>query len=91
MPLSEQLEKARKCIRLKTDSNADIGIIFGSGLGDIAEQIDGVQIPYSDIEGFPSATAPSHKGVLHIGRWGGKLSPRYKDVFTSMRGIRLKR
>ena len=72
MLLSEQLEKARKCVRLKTDSNADIGIIFGSGLGDIAEQIDGVQIPYSDIEGFPSATAPSHKGVLHIGRWGGK-------------------
>jgi len=27
-----------------------------------------VQIPYADIPGFPTSTAPTHKGLLHLGR-----------------------
>jgi len=72
MAFTERLETALKSLRRKTDKNADIGLILGSGLGGIADQIDGIQIPYSEIAGFPKATAPSHKGVLHIGEWEGR-------------------
>jgi len=45
--------------------------VLGSGLGDLAEAIDGIAIPYSAIPHFPCSTAPSHKGVLHIGELAG--------------------
>lgn len=52
----------------------EIGIILGSGLGDIAEEIeDAVVIPYTDIPEFPKATAIGHKGNFIIGRLAGKM------------------
>jgi purine-nucleoside phosphorylase len=51
---------------------ADLAVVLGSGLGDYANQIDGVHIPYEGIDGFPSSTAPNHKGVLHIGTLKGR-------------------
>ena len=70
--MSPQLEQALASIRKITEATADIAIILGSGLGDYAEQIDGVSIPYRDIQGFPLSTAPNHKGVLHIGTLHGR-------------------
>lgn len=50
-----------------------IGIILGSGLGNVAEQIeDPVVIPYSDIPGFPESTAIGHKSNFIAGSLGGK-------------------
>ena len=50
-----------------------IGIVLGSGLGRLAEQIEQpVVIPYRDIPGFPVSTAVGHKGNFIIGRLGGK-------------------
>lgn len=72
MAPSKRLELALNSVRQKTNVKTDIGLILGSGLGDIADQIDGIQIPYLEIEGLPRATAPSHKGVLHIGEWEGR-------------------
>jgi purine-nucleoside phosphorylase len=63
---------ALRSIRNITDATADIAIILGSGLGDYADKIDGVSIPYSEIAGFPPSTAPTHKGVLHIGTLHGR-------------------
>lgn len=49
------------------------GIILGSGLGRLAEQIeDQIVIKYSDIPGFPQSTAIGHKGNFIYGRLGGK-------------------
>lgn len=44
-----------------------IGIILGSGLGDIANEIKGVCIPYSEIPGFKLSTAQGHSGNLVAG------------------------
>lgn len=50
-----------------------IGIILGSGLGNIADEIsDAVVIPYTSIPGFPQATAIGHKGNFLVGRLAGK-------------------
>lgn len=43
----------------------EIAIILGTGLGDLAESFEIKKlIPYKDIPGFATSTAPSHKGNL---------------------------
>ena len=50
------------------------GIVLGSGLGKLAEQIENkVVIPYKDIPGFPVSTAVGHKGNFIAGELGGKF------------------
>ncbi len=50
-----------------------IGIILGSGLGKLGEQIENpLVIPYKDIPGFPISTAVGHKGNIICGTLGGK-------------------
>lgn len=70
--MSPQVKRALASIRKLTDLTADIAVILGSGLGDYANQIDGVSIPFTDIDGFPLSTAPNHKGILHIGELHGR-------------------
>jgi len=51
----------------------EAGIVLGSGLGRLADQIeDPVVIPYKDIPGFPISTAIGHKGNFIFGHLGGK-------------------
>ena len=50
----------------------EIGIILGSGLGEIAEEIKGIEISYSEIPGFKSSGVQGHAGKLVIGKLGSK-------------------
>ena len=51
----------------------EIGIVLGSGLGKLADQIkQPLVIPYGDIPGFPVSTAIGHKGNFIVGNLGGK-------------------
>ncbi len=70
--VDNRLSEALNYIREKTKLRADVAFILGSGLGDFAERICGITLPYSDIPGFCPSTAPSHKGQLHIGELNGK-------------------
>ncbi|WP_108813792.1 purine-nucleoside phosphorylase [Loktanella sp. Alg231-35] len=55
-------------IRAKAgDAPVQIGFILGSGLGHIANEVDGVAIPYSDLPGFPHAGVSGHNPKLVIG------------------------
>ncbi len=50
-----------------------VGIVLGSGLGKLAEQIENpVVIPYKEIPGFPVSTAIGHKGNFIVGQLSGK-------------------
>ena len=50
-----------------------VGIILGSGLGELANEIeDAITIPYIMVPGFPAATAVGHKGNFICGTLGGK-------------------
>jgi purine-nucleoside phosphorylase len=44
-----------------------LGLILGSGLGHVAEAVDGVSIPYADLPGFPQAGVSGHNPNLVIG------------------------
>ncbi len=49
------------------------GVILGSGLGQLAEEIeDPIVVPYVRVPGFPPATAVGHKGNFICGYLGGK-------------------
>ena len=50
-----------------------IGIVLGSGLGGLTDEIkDPVIIPYKEIPGFPVSTAIGHKGNFIVGTLSGK-------------------
>jgi purine-nucleoside phosphorylase len=51
------------------DFKPEIGIILGSGLGEIADEIKGISIPYSEIQGFKSSGVQGHAGKLVIGEF----------------------
>lgn len=44
-----------------------LGLILGSGLGTLADQVDGVRIAYSDLPGFPHSQVSGHSAELVIG------------------------
>lgn len=72
LELHDQIESAAAFIRTKWDETPRVGIILGTGLGKLAEQIESaVAIDYEDIPHFPSSTAVSHRGRLVCGKLHG--------------------
>ena len=70
--LDSRVSLAADAIRRQWDGAAQTGIILGTGLNDLAEEIDAdAIIPYREIPGFPHSTALAHKGRLVCGRLGG--------------------
>lgn len=71
--LYEQIQETTDFIRSKTDFKPTIGIILGTGLGALADEIEVVfEIPYSDIPHFPVSTVQSHKSKMVFGFLSGK-------------------
>ncbi len=54
------------------DFKPQIGIILGSGLGDLADEYCLQTIPYSEIPGFESSTVSGHKSQLVFAEINGK-------------------
>jgi len=50
---------------------AKVGFILGSGLGHLADVVDGVSINYSELLGFPNAGVSGHSPKLVIGKLEG--------------------
>ncbi len=50
----------------------EIGIVLGSGLGNLADEYNEFAIPYSDIPGFVKSTIEGHKGKLVFANIAGK-------------------
>jgi len=48
-----------------------LGLILGSGLGHLAEEVEGVAIDYTDLPGFPHAGVSGHNPKLVIGTLEG--------------------
>lgn len=70
--LSQHIREALDVIREKTDRSPRIGLILGTGLGGLGEQIkERCEIPYEDIPHFPPSTSPGHEGRLVLGEFDG--------------------
>ncbi|GAB5490014.1 MAG: purine-nucleoside phosphorylase [Phototrophicaceae bacterium] len=60
-------------IKQYTDIIPQIGLVLGSGLGTLANEIeDSTIIPYEEIPGWPQSTVHGHSGNLVIGTLEGK-------------------
>lgn len=66
--MSKNVEALADVIRAKAgDAPPVLGLVLGSGLGHLAEAVDGVAIDYSDLPGFPHAGVSGHNPKLVIG------------------------
>ncbi|HAS41565.1 MAG TPA: purine-nucleoside phosphorylase [Microscillaceae bacterium] len=69
----ENIREAVAFIQNKTQVTPAVGIILGTGLSGLANEIEAIDtIEYEDIPHFPVSTVESHKGRLIFGNLGGK-------------------
>lgn len=69
----DQARKAADYINEQGVKKVEVGLILGSGLGVLADEIeDPIVIPYEDIPNFPVSTVEGHAGQLVYGTLGGK-------------------
>ena len=64
-------ELARTIRARAGDEPPRFGLILGSGLGRLAEAVDGVAIGYDDLPGFPHAGVSGHNPKLVVGKLEG--------------------
>ena len=70
--LYEQIQSAIAYIRTRTDFQPRTGIILGTGLGQLTDDVEVVaSVDYSDIPHFARSTVESHQGRLVFGRLEG--------------------
>jgi len=60
----QRLENALRLIRRKSSVTPSVGVITGSGLGDLLSEERGTLIPYADIPSFPRPSVEGHPGAL---------------------------
>jgi purine-nucleoside phosphorylase len=69
----ESIDKAVAAIRSRSSLAPEVGIVLGSGLGNVVTNIDvETEIPYAEIPGAKASTVAGHSGRMILGR-AGKL------------------
>jgi purine-nucleoside phosphorylase len=67
------IDAAVTAVRQKTSYQPTIGLVLGSGLSQLADDIENADIiPYEEIPNWPLSTVPGHSGRLVIGQLEGK-------------------
>lgn len=68
-----QINDALKYLQSKTEVKPQVGVILGTGLGGLVNEINIInEISYEDIPHFPVSTVEGHSGKLIFGELGGK-------------------
>ena len=69
LELHGQIEDAVAKIRSVWDKTPKAGVILGTGLGGMVEEVElEASLEYEDIPHFPKSTATSHRGRLVFGK-----------------------
>ena len=67
----EKLQETVAFVRQQTASRPTVGVILGSGLGQLVERMeDATAIDYCDVPHFPAPTVAGHAGRMVFGRIG---------------------
>ncbi|MCC9295868.1 purine-nucleoside phosphorylase [Clostridium sp. WLY-B-L2] len=91
MNLNENVKEAVGFISLNMKLKPKIGIILGSGLGNIADEIESAEIyRYRDIPHFPVSTVQGHKNRLVIGKLENKAVFAMQGRFHYYEGYSMK-
>jgi len=71
--LYKDIQEATDFILTKTKMRPKFGLVLGTGLGDVADEIEPeAVIPYGEIPHFVESTGIGHEGNLVLGTLGGK-------------------
>lgn len=63
-----QVERLASLIRARAGHQpVRLGLVLGSGLGHLAEAVEGVSLPYEELAGFPEAGVSGHQPRLVVG------------------------
>ncbi|SFP52762.1 purine-nucleoside phosphorylase [Salibacterium halotolerans] len=85
--IGEKQKEAVEALKQKRDVKPELGLILGSGLGELADHIENpVVVDYEDIPHFPKSTVAGHAGTLVIGTWQGKTVAAMKGRFHYYEG-----
>ena len=89
--LHSQISEAVAFLRKRWTSKAAAGIVLGTGLGNLAKQIEAeCTIPYEEIPNFPRSTVETHAGNLVLGKLDGKSVVAMEGRFHAYEGYDLK-
>jgi purine-nucleoside phosphorylase len=89
--LYDQIQEAKKVIQSRWPGRPQVGIILGTGLGGLAEDIEAeARLPYEEIPHFPQSTVESHAGRFVCGRLAGKAVVAMEGRFHYYEGYSLK-
>lgn len=70
--MTSRADEAAQLIQARGAIRPSVGLILGSGLGDLADEIQSpVTVPYVEIPDFPISTVPGHAGTLVMGTLEG--------------------
>lgn len=70
--VAERAQEAAEVVRGRDVRPPRVGLILGSGLGDLADEIESqVVVPYAEIPHFPVSTVSGHAGQLVLGHLQG--------------------
>lgn len=84
------LLEARDFLQAKGISDPDVGIVLGTGLHRLLDEVERVlTIPYTDIPHFPLSTVEFHKGNLVYGKLGNKKVLIMQGRFHAYEGYSL--
>jgi purine-nucleoside phosphorylase len=89
--LFDQIQDSKRFIESRWQGRPRVGIILGTGLGGLAEDIQAEAVlPYEEIPHFPHSTVISHAGRLVCGQLGGKTVLAMEGRFHAYEGYSLK-
>lgn len=90
LDLYEKIQEAQQAIRSQWVGQPRVGIILGTGLGGLAEDITTeATLPYEQIPHFPKSTVTSHTGQLVCGKLAGKTVVAMEGRFHFYEGYTL--
>ncbi len=85
------IEATANFISERINDQAEVGIILGSGLGGLVNEIEiKEKIPYEEIPNFPVSTVDGHSGQLIFGILGGKKILAMQGRFHYYEGYNMK-
>jgi purine-nucleoside phosphorylase len=84
------IDKSVQFLKEKSPTTPEIGLILGSGLGVLADEIENpIKVPYDQIPEFPVSTVEGHAGQLVFGTLQGKSVVAMQGRFHFYEGYSL--
>ncbi|MEM8525086.1 MAG: purine-nucleoside phosphorylase [Bacteroidota bacterium] len=89
--LYKKIQETVKYIQQQIDFQPNVGIVLGTGLGRLSEEIRAVAtFDYADLPHFPVSTVDSHQGKLIFGTLAGKKVVAMSGRFHYYEGYSMK-